>query len=111
FANNGWLQETHEPLTKLIWDNAALMSVQDANRLGIKTNDVVKIGANGTWVDVAAYVMPGQPVGVISLSLGYGRTVAGKVGERLGFNAYNVRASKTPYVVSDVKLTKTGETY
>ncbi len=55
--------------------------------------------------------MPGQPIGVIGLSVGYGRTVAGKVGERLGFNAYSVRASNTPYVVSGATIAAEGETY
>src|SRR5205823_14726862 len=77
FANNAWLQETHDPLTKLVWDNAALVSVKDAKERGIETGDVIKIAGNGRWIEVAAYVMPGQPIGVISLSLGYGRKTAG----------------------------------
>jgi molybdopterin-containing oxidoreductase family iron-sulfur binding subunit len=112
FANSAWLQEIADPLTKLVWDNAALISVADARRLGITTNDVVKLEANsGHWVEAAAYVMPGQPVGVIGLSLGYGRTRAGKVGNKLGFNAYELRTADTPYVVSGVKLSKTGQSY
>jgi MoCo/4Fe-4S cofactor protein with predicted Tat translocation signal len=113
FANNAWLQETHDPLTKLVWDNAALVSVQDAQQLGLTTSDVVTLEGNGYWLETAVYVMPGQPVGVISLSLGYGRSATGTpvakegaIGERLGFNAYRLRTSATPYVVSGVKLKK-----
>jgi molybdopterin-containing oxidoreductase family iron-sulfur binding subunit len=111
FANNAWLQETLDPLTNLVWDNAALIAVADARRLGIETNDVLKLEIEGRWIEAAAYLMPGQPIGVIGLSLGYGRTRAGKVGNKLGFNAYDLRAGNTPYVVSGVKLTKTGQSY
>jgi MoCo/4Fe-4S cofactor protein with predicted Tat translocation signal len=112
YANNGWLQETHEPLTKLVWDNAALISVKDARAWGdLKTGDVVKLEGNNRFLEAAVYVMPGQPVGVISLSVGYGRTASGDIGNRLGFNAYIMRASTTPYVLSGIKVTPTGQTY
>jgi MoCo/4Fe-4S cofactor protein with predicted Tat translocation signal len=68
YANNGWLQETHDPVTKLVWDNAALISVKDAGKLGIKTGDVIQLDCNDRWMKVAAYVCPGQPIGVIGLS-------------------------------------------
>ncbi len=118
FANNGWLQETHDPLTKLVWDNAAIVSVKDARDEsifpgGLKSGDVVKLTApDGRWIEVAAYVLPGQPVGVIGLSLGYGRTAEDlKVGQRLGFNAYAMRKSEAAYAVPGVKAAKTGQTY
>jgi molybdopterin-containing oxidoreductase family iron-sulfur binding subunit len=115
FANNGWLQETHDPLTKLVWDNAALVSVQDAKREGWTTGDVIELAANGMRLEVPAYVLPGQPVGVIGLSLGYGRTEEKKgdlpVGAKLGFNGYAIRKSDGPYVVAGVKATKTGKEY
>ncbi|HEY7117168.1 MAG TPA: TAT-variant-translocated molybdopterin oxidoreductase [Tepidisphaeraceae bacterium] len=111
FANNGWLQETHEPLSKLVWDNAAVMSVKDANTLGIETGDVIKLEGNNRWIEAAAYVLPGQPVGVIGLSLGYGRTAAGPVGDKLGFNGYTMRTSDRPWIVGGVKVSKTGQDY
>jgi molybdopterin-containing oxidoreductase family iron-sulfur binding subunit len=117
FANNGWLQETHDPLTKLVWDNAALISVKDAKDLDVTTGDVIKLEGNGRWMEAAAYVLPGQPVGVISLSLGYGRTAAGSdkeganLGDHLGFNAYTMRTTTAPWVVGGVKASKTGQTF
>ncbi len=112
FANNGWLQETADPLTKLVWDNAALVSKKDADQLGVDTNDVIRIEVpGGRSLDVAVYVLPGQPVGVIGLALGYGRTAAGSIGDNLGFNAYTIRTSTTPYAVAGVKVSKTGRSY
>jgi molybdopterin-containing oxidoreductase family iron-sulfur binding subunit len=117
FANNGWLQETHDPLTKLVWDNAALMAVADAKERGLETGDVVKLVRPGWTMEVAVYVLPGQPRGTIGLSLGYGRTAAGSykegsnLGDRLGFNAYPMRTSSAAWVMSGVKVEKTGQTY
>ncbi len=112
YANSGWLQETHDPLSKLVWDNAALISVKDARAWGdLKTGDVIKIDGGGRWMEVAVYIMPGQPVGVISLSLGYGRTASGDIGNKLGFYAYGMRSSTSPYVLSGVKVSKTDQTY
>lgn len=91
FANNGWLQELPDPITKLTWDNAAMFSVQDAATLGIKTGDMVRLIAGERELQIAAYVLPGQAPGSIGLPLGYGRTVAGRVGENVGFNTYSLR--------------------
>jgi molybdopterin-containing oxidoreductase family iron-sulfur binding subunit len=55
--------------------------------------------------------MPGQPAGLISLSLGYGRTASGDIGNRLGFNAYGLRTTTAPYVLAGVKVTPTGQNY
>ncbi len=112
FANNGWLQETPDSLTKLVWDNAALLSKKDADGLKVDTGDMVLLEvAGGKSLEVAVYILPGQPLGVIGLSLGYGRTAAGNIGDNLGFNAYALRMSKTPYVVGGVKVTKTANSY
>ena len=111
FANNGWLQETPDPLSKLCWDNALMVSKVDADKLGVTTGDMVSVKASTAATEVAVYVMPGQPVGVLGLSLGYGRTAAGHVGSGLGFNAYPLRTSATGYVVRGVQVTKSVGTY
>ena len=109
FANNGWLQETPDTLTKLTWDNAALISIFDAETLGVKTMDVVEITVDGRKLGIAVYVMPGQPKGVITLPLGYGRTRAGAIGtyedgEGGGFDTYRLRGTKGLWTaVADVK--------
>ncbi len=74
FANNGWLQEMPDPITKLTWDNAAWISPSDAQTLNLNNGDVIEIGLNDDLgrCEIPAYIMPGQAVGTIGLSLGYG---------------------------------------
>jgi molybdopterin-containing oxidoreductase family iron-sulfur binding subunit len=111
FANNGWLQETPDPLSKLVWDNALLMSVKDAKKLDVDNGEMVEVTAGAAKLAVPICLLPGQPVGVVSLSLGYGRTAAGKVGDGLGFNANLLRTAKDPWTVAGVQIKKTGATY
>jgi MoCo/4Fe-4S cofactor protein with predicted Tat translocation signal len=121
FANNGWLQELPKPLTKITWDNVALISPRTAARLGLNQaaneyndyaggempipfinskggnqfSDLVKVRANGLEIpeDVPVWIAPGQPDDTVTLFLGYGRRRAGRVGTALGYNAYAVRRS------------------
>jgi MoCo/4Fe-4S cofactor protein with predicted Tat translocation signal len=113
FANNGWLQETPNPLSKLLWDNAALLSKKDADAISVESDDLVKIDTpDGRSITLAAYVLPGQPAGVVTIPLGYGRgDAAGHIGANLGFNAYTVRTSKAPWAVAGTKVSKAGGTY
>ncbi|MBA2705498.1 MAG: TAT-variant-translocated molybdopterin oxidoreductase [Blastocatellia bacterium] len=123
FANNGWLQELPKPLTKLTWDNAALVSPNTAKQLGLeKTNgkkgreayvDTVKISYQGRTISnaVPAYIMPGQPDGVITLHLGYGRKRAGRVGNDHGFNAYEIRTAAAPWSGAGAQVEKGPATY
>src|SRR5438876_133605 len=82
YANNGWLQELPDPITKLTWDNAALMSPAFAKKLGVQTGDLVQIvinekGARGGPIKrelvIAALVSPGHADNSITISLGYAR--------------------------------------
>ena len=110
FANNGWLQELPKPLSKLTWDNAALISPNTAKQLGITKTigkkggdiyvDTLKITHQGrTFTEmVPTWITPGQPDGVITIHLGYGRTHAGRVGNGHGFNAYQIRTADSPMV-------------
>src|SRR5882672_3493074 len=112
FANNGWLQELPKPLSKLTWDNAALISPNTAKQLGLEKTigkkggdiyvDTLKISYQGrTFSDpVPTWITPGQPDGVITIHLGYGRTHAGNVGNGRGFNAYQIRTSDSPWSAS-----------
>ena len=84
FANNGWLQEAPDFLTKLVWDNAALISPVDAEVLGIDQGDGVTLATPAGSLTVPAYVLAGQAIGSIGLALGYGRTAAGIVGGNVG---------------------------
>ncbi len=111
FANNGWLQELPDALTQMTWDNAALIAVADAEKLGIKTNDLVTLKVNGRELEIAAYVLPGQAAGSIALPLGYGRSSAGRVGNDVGFNTYTLRTTQGVYAATGATVAKTGKTY
>ncbi len=108
-ANNGWLQELPKPLTKLTWENAVLMAPADAQRLGIETDDVVRLECNGQSVTAPACIMPGHAEGCVTCYLGYGRTRAGRIGTGLGFNAYMFRPANGGYVARGAKIAKTGK--
>lgn len=109
FANNGWLQELPKPLTKLTWDNAACLSPRTAQERHLADGDVVTLHCWGRQVDAPVLIVPGHPEGVVSVSLGYGRTRAGNVGTGAGFNAYALRTSEAPWFTSGLQLTKTDE--
>jgi molybdopterin-containing oxidoreductase family iron-sulfur binding subunit len=106
FANNGWLQETPDPISKLTWDNAAYLSQKTANDLGLKTvikngvttGDVVILEIGGVLIEAPTMIIPGHADGCITLPLGYGRTKAGRVGSNVGFNAYPARTSQAPFL-------------
>jgi Fe-S-cluster-containing dehydrogenase component len=87
-ANNPWLQELPDPVTKVTWGNYASIAPAAAARLGIADGDVVTVDAAGTRIELPAHVQPGQSATTISIALGYGRTRAGRVGTHVGANAY-----------------------
>ncbi len=135
FTNNGWLQELPRPLTKITWENVALVSPRTASRLGLNQvegdyddfsggemgtpfintkggnqfSDLIRLKANGLEIgeNVPVWIAPGQPDDVITLYLGYGRTRAGRVGTGLGYNAYDVRRSDAMYFGTG-EIDKTG---
>jgi MoCo/4Fe-4S cofactor protein with predicted Tat translocation signal len=137
FANNGWLQELPKPLTKITWDNVALVSANTAKKLGINQQnfeqdkkgreayvDTIKLTHRDSTISkpVPVWVMPGQPDDVITVHLGYGRTRAGRVGSATmtdpdsplpsgGFNAYEIRYSDAPWSAVGATVSKTGEQY
>ena len=93
FANNAWLQELAKPITKLTWDQAALLSPRTAERFGVGNERVVRLTVGGRSIEAPVWINPGQADGVVVLQLGYGRTRAGKVGNGIGVNAFPLRAS------------------
>jgi len=129
FSNNGWLQELPKPITKLTWDNAAIMSPATAARLdlGQKVNDLatnrmssiggeiladrIELRYRDRTVIAPVFIQPGQPDNVITVHLGYGRTISGRVGTGTGFNAYAIRNSETPWFGSDLRIAKVDGTY
>ncbi len=121
YANNGWLQELPDPITKLTWDNAALISPAYAKKLGVLTGDLIQItinekGSSGQGIKrelvIAALVSPGHADNSVSIPLGYGRKMpqfdglpyAGGaqkerpgIAEQSGFNGYFLRTAANPY--------------
>ncbi len=111
FANNGWLQELPKPLTKLTWDNVAMISVATARRLGLEKEDVVLLRYRGRNVRAPVWIEPGHPDDSVTVHFGYGRTRAGRLGTHAGFNAYAIRTSDAPDFGRPLEITKTGSRF
>jgi MoCo/4Fe-4S cofactor protein with predicted Tat translocation signal len=124
FANNGWLQELPKPLTKLTWDNAALVSPKTAERLGLSYQvgagggehgtvftDLVELRYRGRTLRAPIWIVPGHAEECVTVHLGYGRTRAGKVGTNTGFNAYAIRTAEAPYYGAGLEIRKVGSQY
>ncbi|HEX4949199.1 MAG TPA: TAT-variant-translocated molybdopterin oxidoreductase, partial [Blastocatellia bacterium] len=128
FANNGWMQEAPDPMTKLVWDNAALMSRDTADKLGVKNEDVIKLSLKGRELRLPVWILPGHAKDSISVALGYGRTESGRVGKgydttfgkifdtndfgsTVGSNTYLLRATDAMDFAVGVQVTKTGDTH
>jgi len=110
FANNGWLQELPKPITKLTWDNAALVSPATAGRLGVKNGDVVELTWRERKVNAPVWIVPGQAEDSIAVQLGFGRRRVGSVGNGVGFDAFALRDSAAPWFGPELTVRKTGAT-
>ena len=110
FSNNGWLQELPKPMSKLVWDNAVLIGPKMAERLQIQAEDVVELELNGQKITGPVWIQAGLPDNSVTVTFGYGRTRAGRVGTAQGFNAYALRTSAAPWIASGVQIRKTAET-
>jgi MoCo/4Fe-4S cofactor protein with predicted Tat translocation signal len=88
-ANNAFLQELPDPVSKVTWDNYIALAPKYAETLGYKEFDVVTVkGENGYTIDLPVLIQPGQAQGTASIALGYGRTKVGKAGDNVGKNAF-----------------------
>ena len=110
FANNGWLQELPDPVTKLAWGNAALVSPKFAEENKLENEDVVRLEVDGKAIEIPVWISLGQADNSITVALGYGRTAVGRVGNGVGVNAYKLRGSHE-WFKWGVKLTKTGRKF
>lgn len=118
FANSGWLQETPDNLTKITWDNAALIAPQTAKDLGVGFGSVVKLLLDGKSVELPVYVLPGQALNSIGVALGYGRTAAGLVGgdvardvKPVGENVAALQSKSAMNFAGGLKVQKTAKKY
>ena len=96
FANDGWLQELPDTITKLTWDNPALLSPATAQSLGVADEDLVTVTVGGRSVTLPAAIVPGQADGTVVLTLGYGRQHAGRVADGVGYNVFPLRTASAP---------------
>jgi molybdopterin-containing oxidoreductase family iron-sulfur binding subunit len=111
YSNNGWMQELPKPLTKLTWDNAALLSPRTAERLRVGEGDVLALEWQGKRVQAPVWVMPGHADDCVTLPLGYGRTRGGRIANGRGFDAYSMRRSDAPWGGDGLTAGKTTDTY
>jgi MoCo/4Fe-4S cofactor protein with predicted Tat translocation signal len=109
YANNGWMQELPDPITKMTWDNAVLISRKTARELGVQNGDLVEITLNGRSVTGPIWTQPGMADYSLGLALGYGREKAGRVGTGVGFNAYKIFGGQ--YIETGATLRKAGGTH
>ena len=116
FANNSWLQELPDPITRLTWGGAALIGPATAEKLGIKNEELVVLKVDDRQTRIPVYVLPGQAPDTVELLLGYGRWAAGKVGgdvpeiEPVGVDVYPLRTTATMHTAV-ATIVPTGEIY
>ena len=135
FSNNGWLQELPDPITKITWDNAVLMSRKTAAALGVQNNDVVDLKLGVRSVKGPIWIQPGQADFTVGIALGYGREKGGRIAnfkpsnnpmrpgipggsssrgadflkqDTVGFNAYKLRTTTAVHFAAGATLSKTG---
>jgi molybdopterin-containing oxidoreductase family iron-sulfur binding subunit len=115
YANNAWLQETPDFMTKVCWDNYALVGPETADALHVANDTLIKVKVDNREVTLPCYTMPGQARGSIALVLGAGRTAAGRVGgegkKTIGVNTYKVRSTAGFDYATKGTVTPTGEKY
>tara|TARA_X000001036_G_scaffold49652_1_gene39627 strand:- start:828 stop:2738 length:1911 start_codon:yes stop_codon:yes gene_type:complete len=109
-ANNGWLQELPDSITKLTWDNAALISPKTAEALSVKQGDMLKVSVGSKNILIAALPVPGTADDVVMLPLGYGRTFEGRICSGAGTDVYPLRSTKNSWS-APAKISATGDTY
>ena len=128
-ANNGWLQECPDPITKLSWDNVIQVSPKLGKELGIdpkgsllqvarkeenefiagkENSHVFELTVGGRKIRGPVHIQPGLSNYTVIVALGYGRTVTGHVGKDAGFSAYPLRTSSAMHIATGAKLTDTG---
>ncbi|WP_428262876.1 TAT-variant-translocated molybdopterin oxidoreductase [Haliangium sp.] len=118
FANNGWLQETPDFITKLTWDNAALINPNTAEQLGVSQGELISVTVGKNTVELPVYTLPGQARSSIAVALGHGRTRAGRIAgaqadgvASTGFDAYPLRTTTGAYATVVPAPKGTGKSY
>lgn len=103
-ANNPWLQELPDPISKICWDNYLTISPKQAEEMSLSTGDVVELN---TGHKLPIYILPGQAYNTVAVASGYGRKVSGVVGKNVGVNVSSLKE----FDKKGVEIKKTEETY
>lgn len=115
-ANVSWLQELPDPITKIVWDNYAMMSVAAAENEKLKEGSLISLTVNGKTMNLPVHIQPGLHDDVIAVSIGYGRTHVGKVGNEVGHNVlpwgvWDSKNNSVIYAGQKVEMKNLGQTY
>ena len=110
-ANNAWLQELPDPVTKIAWDNPALISHTLARKHGLSDGSMVRLSAGGRHIDIPVWTVPGQADHTITLTLGYGRTRCGRVGSKAGFDVTPLRTFSGGEIATGIQLEPLGRSW
>jgi molybdopterin-containing oxidoreductase family iron-sulfur binding subunit len=113
-ANISWLQELPDPITKICWDNYVSLSLATAEKLKVKEGHMMNLTVNGQKFQLPAHIQPGLHDDVLAVAVGYGRTAAGKVGNNVGLNAYQMASlisGQPVFAGLPVELSNTGDRY
>jgi molybdopterin-containing oxidoreductase family iron-sulfur binding subunit len=108
FANNGWLMETPDFITKMTWENVAVLSPKTAKDLGVEDATKVVLSHGGKSIELAAYILPGQAYGSVGVQLGFGRRMAGVVGGYVMADLPSVGVDVSPLRSSGAMAFSTG---
>jgi MoCo/4Fe-4S cofactor protein with predicted Tat translocation signal len=113
FANIGWLQELPKPLTKITWDPTAWVSPKDAQAHKLSDGDLVELRYRGNTAKLPVAIVPGHPDGAVTVFLGYGKQVTGRVSaapEAVAkeFDVFRLRTSDAPWFGSGLEMSKAG---
>jgi len=109
YTNNGWMHELPDPITKLIWDNAGLVSKKTAEKYDLDSGDIVKVTSSGKSIEIPIWILPGHVDDAITLPLGYGYKSVGRVGDGVGFDVTPLQTTEGMNFVSGASLENTGK--
>ena len=111
FANNAWMQEAPDPITKLVWGNVALISPSMGREKNWKDGDMVALTRGNLKLEAAVMIQPGHADNSVTIALGYGRPKSGSVGTNVGFNAGLIRTSDGFWFGQGFAIAATGEKF
>jgi Fe-S-cluster-containing dehydrogenase component len=110
YSNNGWMQELPKPQTKMTWDNVVLISPKDAAHMNVTIGDMLRVTVEGRTTVGPAWILPGHVQDSVTVHFGYGREASGRIGNKIGYNAYAIQTASTPWFAAG-SIAKTGEHY